>query len=100
MKCECECSEDRRLVEMMQHLIAPPTNPELSLQPNKSQTIVNYVREYGPVTRRIIYEDIGRLFSMPANNVAALLWQILASKSKRLVENETGEIVFTNERNP
>ena len=46
MKCECECSEDRRLVEMMQHLIAPPTNPELSLQPNKSQTIVNYVREY------------------------------------------------------
>ena len=69
-------------------LIAPPCNPELSTEPNKSQTIVNIIRAEGPMTKLQLVARMQELLG-PERAAKLKIWslvqQLLYGKPPRIV---------------
>jgi hypothetical protein len=68
-------------------LLAPPCNPELSTEPNKSQTIVNVVRAEGPMKRLQLFARMQELLGPERatyGKIAALMHQLLMGRPPRI----------------
>lgn len=72
-------------------LLAPPLNPAKSTRPNRTQTLENVVRAYGPIQRKEAYAKVAELMGENPdcwNRTASSAWQLLATE--RLVESPEG----------
>ena len=83
-------------------LIAPPCNPHLSTEPNKTQTILNVVEAEGPLTHEEIVERMQELLGperAAKHKINALIWQLLPnSRAIGLRLNDDGTLDFRDRK--
>ncbi len=82
-----------------EELIAPPCNPALSTEPNKSQTIVNIVKAEGPMTRAELLARMQELLGpqlATKPKISSLTYQLLMGHPPRIeLDYDTGMLSST-----
>jgi len=79
-------------------LIALPCNPELSTEPNKSQTIVNVVRAEGPMSKDQLIARMQELLGpkrAAKGNILSLVQGLLYGKPPRIDWDDDRCVLFS-----